>query len=205
MSNKKKIDFTGFITKIYKPLKIVRTREFCLTSSTSSMRVISDLSVLLFKNAFSFLSSLIAFDIYSKTPRETGSVNKITEMAFLIFQRTMKTWKCLPSRFLVWMFQTPHCSSPTRPAQSLFFSNNITENRFQIVVLHSFKFQSSHTQIKQSCYQWSFWIEKTLKSYLPSVKRGREQTWNWWNLSPSAVSCNRKFFSVAKSWETWSA
>lgn len=35
--------------------------------------------------------------------------------------------------------------------------------------------------------------------------RGREQTWNCWNFSPSDVSCTRKFFSVVKSWETRSA
>lgn len=30
-------------------------------------------------------------------------------------------------------------------------------------------------------------------------------TWNCWNLSPSAVNCKRKVFSVANNWDTCSA
>lgn len=40
------------------------------------------------------------------------------------------------------------------------------------------------------------------KSYYCKTNR---LTWNCWNFSPSAVNCNRKFFSVASNCDTWSA
>ena len=137
------------------------------TSSTSSMRVRSDLSVLLFRNAFSFLSSLIAFDIYmNHTIIDIYSLTKSQKIAFQGHVFTLSI-SCL------------NVSNT-----SLLFTN-------------------------ASCIMFHLWtndlVEEKKMNTLQENKGGREQTWNCWNFSPSDVSCTRKFFSVAKSWETWSA